>query len=128
MFGYQQAYAPVYSAPMYSRRLSPIRLSQATPAPTPAPSKLNPGVIRTAIAGGLVVETTLGAAGAWVGLFTGQHAKGLLSILGYGIGAISAISGVVSLAELVIFLAKGMPIPQIPAGPAVQQPAVPITG
>lgn len=123
MIGYQSGYAPVYA-----RRISPVRLSQAVPAETSAPpSRLTPGVIRTALTGGLVIETALGAAGTWVGLFTGQKASGLLSILGYTVGAVSAVSGVVSLAELVIYIAKGMPIPQVPVGPAVQQPAVPIS-
>lgn len=130
MIGYQSGYAPVYS-----RRLSPVRLSQAAPAPGSAPasapeappSKLTPGVIRVALTGGLVVETALGAAGTWVGLFTGQKATGLLSVLGYAVGAVSAVSGLVSLAELVIYVAKGLPVPQVPAGPAVQQSAVPIS-
>lgn len=126
MIGYQSGYAPVYS-----RRFSPVRLSQAaaTPAAAPEapPSKLTPGVIRGVLTGGLVIETALGAAGTWVGLFTGQKASGLLSILGYTVGAVSAVSGIVSLAELVIYIAKGLPVPTVPAGPAVQQPAVPIS-
>jgi hypothetical protein len=126
MIGYQSGYAPVYA-----RRISPVRLSQAAPTPgsTPAqlPSKLTPGVIRVTLTGGLLFETALGAAGAWVGLFTGQKAKGLLSVVGYTVGAVSAVSGIVSLAELVIYVAKGLPVPVVPAGPAVPQPAVPIT-
>jgi len=135
MIGYQTEYAPAYT-----RRLSPVRLSQATPpAPTPAappsgaaapvpaaPSKLTPALIRTALTGGLVIETALGAAGGWVGFYTGQKAKGLLSVLGYTVSAVSAVSGIVSLAELAIYIAKGLPVPQVPVGPAVQQPAVPV--
>jgi|SRR5579871_5059284 len=128
MIAYQSGYAPAYT-----RRLSPVRLSQAAPAPGSTsvpeepPTKLTPTLIRTAITGGLVIETALGAAGTWVGLYTGEKASGLLKILGYTVGAVSAVSGVVSLAELVIYLVKGLPIPEVPAGPAVQQPAVPIS-
>lgn len=123
MIGYQRDYAPVYA-----RRISPVRLSQATPPSTPTPpSKLTPGVIRTVLTGGLVIETALGAAGTWVGLYTGQKASGLLSILGYTVGAVSAVSGVVSLAELVVYVAKGLPVPQVPAGPPVQPQAVPVS-
>src|SRR5262245_11637874 len=128
MIAYQSGYAPTYT-----RRLSPVRLSQAAPvpgsppAPEAPPSRLTPTLIRTAITGGLVIETALGAAGAWVGLYTGENAKGLLKVLGYTVGAVSAVSGVVSLAELVIYLFKGLPISEVPVGPAVQQAAVPIT-
>jgi hypothetical protein len=127
MIAYQSGYAPVYT-----RRLSPVRLSQAAPGSTPAPeaaapTKLTPALIRTAITGGLVIETALGAAGTWVGLYTGGHASGLLKVLGYTVGAVSAVSGVVSLAELVIYLVKGLPISEVPVGPAVQQSAVPIS-
>lgn len=118
MVGYQPRYAPVYS-----RRISPVRLGQEAPAPQ---SKLTPGIIRTAMVGGLLVETTLGAAGAWVGLYAGQKASGLLSIAGYVVGTLSAVSGLVSLVELATFVFKGLPIPQVPAGPPVQQPAVPL--
>lgn len=125
MIGYQSSYAPVYS-----RRFSPVRLSQAAPdaaAVPAAPSKLTPGVIRGVLTGGLVIETALGAAGTWVGFYTGSKASGLLSVLGYTVAAVSAVSGVVSLAELVIYVAKGLPVPTVPVGPAVQQPAVPIS-
>jgi len=133
MIAYHSGYAPAYT-----RRLSPVRLSQAAPAPgasapAPAPApdapptRLTPGLIRTVITGGLVIETALGAAGTWVGLYTGGNAKGLLRVLGYTVGAVSTVSGVVSLSELVIYLIKGLPIPEVPAGPAVQQPAVQIS-
>ena len=126
MIGYESGYAPVYS-----RRFTPVRLSQAAanPPATPVtpPSKLTPGVIRGVLTGGLVIETALGAAGTWVGLFTGSKASGLLSILGYTVGAVSAVSGIVSLAELVMYIANGLPVPTVPEGPPVAQPAVPIS-
>jgi hypothetical protein len=72
-------------------------------------------MVRAALTGGLAIETALGAAGAWVGLWTGMNAKGLLKILGYGVGAMSAISGVVSLTELLLYLGDGLPVPTAPA-------------
>ena len=130
MIAYQSGYAPVYS-----RRISPVRLAQGSPTPSAAssgtdstlPKQLTPGLIRTVMTGGLVIETGLGAAGTWVGLYTGQHATGVLKVLGYVVGIVSGVSGIVSLAELVLYLVRGLPVPEVPAGPAVQQPAVPIS-
>lgn len=114
MIAYQPvSYVPVQAPPFGSRRLA-----QAAPAALPTPV-LSAGMVRAALTGGLVIETALGAAGTWVGLWTGMNARGILKFLGYGVGAMSAISGIVSLAELVIFVGKGLPVPAAgtPAAP-----------
>lgn len=104
------AYQPVSYVPILTRPAG--RLSQVAPLPVPT---LSPGMVRAALAGGLAVETALGVAGTWVGLWTGLNASGLLKYLGYGVGAMSAVSGIVSLAELVIYVGKGLPVPAAPA-------------
>jgi hypothetical protein len=106
------AYQPVSYVPVPAHRADFPRLSQVAPVPAPV---LSTGMVRAALTGGLAVETALGAAGAWVGLWTGLNASGLLKYLGYGVGAMSAISGIVSLAELVIYVGKGLPVPAAPA-------------
>jgi hypothetical protein len=104
MVGYQ----PAVFVPVFARRLSPVRLAQAAPAPA---SRLSPGMVRAALTGGLLLETALAGATTWVGLWTGMNASGLLKILGYGVGGLAAVSGVISLAELAIYVGKGMPVP-----------------
>lgn len=109
-------YQPVSYVPVSMMAARRPRMAQTAPILSPT---LSPTVVRTALAGGLAIEAGLGAAGAWVGLYTGTHASGLLKFLGYGVGAMSAISGFVSLAELVMYVAKGLPVP--PAAPAQQR-------
>lgn len=104
------SYRPVTYVPVFARRVSPVRLAQAAPAPAETP-KLSPGMVRAVLTGGLLLESALGAAGTWVGLWTGMNAGGLLKILGYTVGALSAVSGVMSLAQLAIYLGKGLPVP-----------------
>jgi hypothetical protein len=114
MVGYQ----PAVFVPVFARRMSPVRLAQAAPAP--AAPKLSPGMVRAALTGGLLLETAVAGATTWVGLWTGMNASGLLKILGYGVGTLAAVSGVISLAELAIYVGKGMPVPgeTAPAAPA----------
>lgn len=111
------AYQPVSYVPVITRRPAPMQLAQAAQA-APAPV-LSTGMVRAALTGGLAIETALGAAGTWVGLWTGLNATGLLKYVGYGVGVMSAISGLVSLAELVIYVGKGLPVPgeTTPAAP-----------
>lgn len=120
-------YAPTTFFPQYQRRISPVRLAQAAPAPAPADASapvLSDGTVRAVLTGGLLIESALGAAGAWVGIWTGLNAKGILKYVGYGIGSISAISGIVSFAQLAIYLAKGMPVPTSgPTAPASPAPS-----
>lgn len=113
MIGYQ----PVSYVPVHAQRFGAGRLAQTAPVPLPSPA-LSPGMVRGALVGGLAIESALGAAGAWVGLWTGLNASGVLKYLGYGVGAMSAISGIVSLAELIIYVGKGLPVsaPVAPAG------------
>lgn len=114
MFAYQSVHVPGFA-----RQMSPRRLAQTS---TPAvPKNLTPTMVKVALTSGLAIETALGAAGAWVGIWTGLNAKGLLKFVGYGIGILSGVSGLVSLAELGLYVWKGMPVPTELMTPPVQK-------
>lgn len=115
MFAYQSVHVPGFA-----RQMSPRRLAQAAPAPV-VPPNLTPTMVKLALTSGLAIETALGAAGAWVGIWTGLNAKGLLKFVGYGIGILSGVSGLVSLAELALYVGKGMPVPAEFTTPPVQK-------
>lgn len=64
-----------------SRRLSaPVGLGQVS-------SSLSPAVLGV----GLAIDAGLSGIVSWVGFYAGNNARGLLSVLGYGVGVVGAL-------------------------------------
>lgn len=77
---------------------APIRPSlQGALLAQEAPPIVTPGQIKAIGTGFGLASATLGAAAAWVGFSTGSKESGLLSIAGYVIGAVGALTGLFSL-------------------------------
>lgn len=112
------AYQAVPFVPVFSRRIVP-RMGQQTP--TAKAPDVAPGTVRTVVTAGYIVELGIYGAASWVGIWAGQKATGFLSAAGWTVGILAGLRGIISLAELVVFAAKGMPLPEgakpAPPGP-----------
>jgi hypothetical protein len=124
MFSYQAVpYVPVFGR-NFVRSLGQEAAPAAPPsAPAPSTSALSPGFVKTAVAGARLLETAIYGAGTWVGIYTGQKAHGLLSVLGWGIGILSGVAAAGSAVGFILWTTKGMPIPSRTARPATTPPS-----
>jgi hypothetical protein len=101
------------SVPLVSYRPYPAVVVRHALAPAPKMGQPMPPV-----AMGVRVLLDVGISGiiSWVGFYTGKNARGLLSILGYGVGIIGGLDALGALFEVVI-------MGKTPSDPYVQAPA-----
>lgn len=88
----------------------------------------------------LLVGGAIGAGVAWVGFSAGSHSRGLLAVLGYGlgiVGALTALGGVasaalwiagVSVVDSAVQKAPQLPPPALPAYPPLSMTPQPPSG
>jgi hypothetical protein len=124
---------------MLDYRLAPVNLAPAwrpglgSPVASSLPRKMGdgeprPGAILGAGALTLGLGTALSAGTAWVGFSTGSREEGFLSVLGYIVGSIGALTAVGGMASLLLLGIAGISgnLPAMPsAAPAVPQKTSP---
>lgn len=81
--------APLSRAPVSQRM--PWRPANVMSGPAKRPEMGQATGIAAFGAFGLLLAAAIGAGTAWVGFSTGQREKGLLQVLGYGIGSLGAL-------------------------------------